>query len=124
MYTVLVSILILDALILAAAVLLQAGQGGGLASLGGGAGTETIMGGRQATTLLTKLTWWTAGIFLSLALILTFLSQQGTQVRSVLEGQGQAPTPVQPTPLPLETQPTAPARPPAPPAPPAPNRRP
>ncbi len=122
MYTFLVVILILDSLILITAVLLQAGQGGGLATLGGGAGTETIMGGRQATTLLTKVTWWTAGIFLFLALVLTFLSQSATQVRSVLEGQQQqqAPAPVQQTPLPLETQPTAP--PPAPP--PQPNRRP
>jgi preprotein translocase subunit SecG len=130
MYTFLVVILILDALILGAAVLLQAGQGGGLASLGGGAGTETIMGGRQATTLLTKVTWWTAGIFLFLALVLTFMSQSGRQVRSILEGQvqQQAPTPVQPTPLPIETQPTAPAAPaaraPQPAPPPQPNRRP
>ena len=118
MYTILIVILILDSLVLASAVLLQAGQGGGLATLGGGAGTDTIMGGRQATTLLTKVTWWTAGIFLFIALILTFMSQSGGQVRSVLEGQGQAPAPVQQTPLPIETQPTAP--PPAPP--PQPNR--
>ena len=71
MYTIFVIILILDSFILATAVLLQAGQGGGLATMGGGAGTETVMGGRQATTLLTKLTWWTAGIFLFLALVLT-----------------------------------------------------
>jgi preprotein translocase subunit SecG len=121
MYALLVVVLILDSLILATAVLLQAGQGGGLATLGGGAGTDTIMGGRQATTLLTKVTWWTAGIFLFLALVLTFMSQSGAQVRSVLEGQEQQqPAPVQPTPLPIETQPTAP--PPAPP--PTPNRRP
>ncbi len=126
MYGILVGILILDSLILATAVLLQAGQGGGLATMGGGAGTETIMGGRQATTLLTKVTWWTAGIFLFLSLILTFMSAgNGTQVRPLLEGQGQAPTPVAPTPLPIETQPTAPppaARPPA--TRPQPNRRP
>jgi len=109
MYTVLKVILLFDALILATAVLLQAGQG--LASLGGGAGTETIMGGRQATTLLTKVTWWTAGIFLFLALVLTFMSQQGTQARSVLEGQIQAPTPVQSTPLPLDTTPSTKAPP-------------
>ena len=120
MYGILVGILLLDSLILAVAVLLQAGQGGGLASMGGGAGTDTIMGGRQATTLLTKVTWWTAGIFLFLALVLTFMSQSATQVRSVLEGQGQNPTPVAPAALPIETQPTAP--PPA--APPPSNRRP
>ena len=119
MYSILVVILILDSLILATAVLLQAGQGGGLATMGGGAGTETIMGGRQATTLLTKVTWWTAGVFLFLALVLTFMSQAGVQARSVLEGQGQQPAPVQQTPLPIETQPTAPPAPP-----PQPNRRP
>jgi preprotein translocase subunit SecG len=118
MYTVFVAILILDSLILATAVLLQAGQGGGLATLGGGAGTETIMGGRQATTLLTKVTWWTAGIFLFLSLMLTFMTQSGSQVRSVLQDQQtqQAPAPVQQTPLPIQTQPTAPPGPPAPPA--------
>jgi preprotein translocase subunit SecG len=124
MYGIFVGILILDSLILATAVLLQAGQGGGLATMGGGAGTETIMGGRQATTLLTKVTWWTAGIFLFLSLVLTFMTQAGTQVRSVLEGQAQqqqAPTPVTPTPLPIETQPATP--PPPPPQPPS-NRRP
>src|SRR5438034_9985513 len=100
MYSFLVAILLLDAVILATAVLLQAGQGGGLATMGGGAGTETIMGGRQATTLLTKLTWWTAGIFLFLSLVLTVMSQSGTPVRSVLEGQGQTPTALAPTALP------------------------
>src|SRR5229473_5650498 len=59
-YNFLLFVLALDALILITAVLLQAGQGGGLASLGGGAGTEQFMGGRQATTLLTKITWWCA----------------------------------------------------------------
>src|SRR5947208_17037524 len=98
MYGILVGILILDSLILATAVLLQAGQGGGLASMGGGAGTETIMGGRPATTLLTKVTWWTAGIFLFLALILTVISESADHVRSVLERQGQARTPVAPSP--------------------------
>ena len=126
MYGIFVGILILDSLILAVAVLLQAGQGGGLATMGGGAGTETIMGGRQATTLLTKVTWWTAGIFLFLALVLTFMTQSGTQVRPLLEGQGQQqqPAPIAPTPttLPIETQPAAP--PPAPPPQPPSNRRP
>src|ERR1043165_2244829 len=123
MFGILVGILILDSFVLATAVLLQAGSGGGLASLGGGAGTETVMGGRQATTLLTKVTWWTAGIFLFLSLVLTFMSQSAAQPRSVLEGQGGAPAPVQQSPLPIETQPAAP--PPAAPATPAkPNRRP
>src|SRR2546430_162289 len=61
MYSFLLILLTLDALILTTAVLLQAGQGGGLASLGGGAGTEQFMGGGQGTNPLTKLTWGSAG---------------------------------------------------------------
>src|SRR3989441_3196149 len=100
MYGILVGILILDSLILATAVLLQAGQGGGLAGMGGGAGAQKIMGGRQATTLLTKVTWWTAGIFLFFAPVLTFISSGGTQVRSALGSQGQTTTPGAPQPPP------------------------
>ncbi len=98
-------ILIPDAVILASAVLLQAGQGGGLASLGGGAGTEQFMGGRQATTLLTKLTWWGAGTFLFVSLMLAVMSSRSAVPRSVLEGNMPAPAPIQPTPLPLPTAP-------------------
>ena len=113
MYKILVSILILDSLILATAVLLQAGQGGGLASLGGGAGTEQFMGGRQATTLLTKLTWWSAGTFLFLSLVLAIMSAQTSAPRSVIDTTAPPPAPVLPTPLPLQSTPQAP--PPAPP---------
>jgi preprotein translocase subunit SecG len=107
MYTLLLFLLALDALILVTAVLLQAGQGGGLASLGGGAGTEQFMGGRQATTLLTKITWWCAGIFLFVSLILAVMSANSAAPRSVLQGNVPAPAPVQTTPLPLPTTPPA-----------------
>ena len=105
MYNLLLVFLALDALILTTAVLLQAGQGGGLASLGGGAGTEQFMGGRQATTLLTKATWWCAGLFLFVSLVLAVMSSNSGAPRSVLEGNVPAPAPVQPTPLPLPTTP-------------------
>jgi preprotein translocase subunit SecG len=115
MYSLLLFLLALDALILVTAVLLQAGQGGGLASLGGGAGTEQFMGGRQATTLLTKITWWCAGTFLFVSLILAVMSSNSAAPRSVLQGNVPAPAPIQPAPLPLPTTPPAqgtPAQPP------------
>src|SRR2546427_13184752 len=56
MYGILVGILILDSLILATAVLLQAGQGGGPAPLGGGARPGKVMGGGRAAPLLPKTT--------------------------------------------------------------------
>src|SRR5881409_3627741 len=105
MYSFLLILLTLDALILTTAVLLQAGQGGGLASLGGGAGTEQFMGGRQATTLLTRLTWWSAGIFLFLSLVLAIMSAQTSAPRSVIDTTGPQPAPVQPAPLPLQSAP-------------------
>jgi preprotein translocase subunit SecG len=115
MYTVLLLLLLLDSLLLGAAVLLQAGQGGGLASLGGGSGTEVFMGGRQAVTLLTKVTWWCAGVFLFLALALAVLSAQSGAPRSVLQG-AIPPPPSQAAPLPLQTAPLPATPQPAPPA--------
>src|SRR5712692_11901539 len=99
---ILMAVLLLDSFVLAMAVLLQAGQGGGLASLGGGSGTEMFMGGRQATTLLHKITWWTAGIFMFLALILAVMSAHSGAPRPLLQEATTAPTPVQSAPLPIQ----------------------
>jgi protein translocase SecG subunit len=118
MYAFLLVILVIDSVLLLAAVLLQAGQGGGLASLGGGAGTEMFMGGRQAVTLLTKITWWCAGIFLTLALTLAIMSSHTGAPRSVLQGNIPAPPPIQTTPLPLPVQGAQPSGAPAPAGPP------
>jgi preprotein translocase subunit SecG len=73
--------------------------------MGGGASTDTFLGGRQAATLLTTLSWWLGGIFLVLSLVLAGLSSRGAQPRSVLEGQLQAPAPVNVQPLPLDVEP-------------------
>ena len=95
MFTLFVVVLIIDSIILATVVLLQAGKGGGLAALGGGASTDSFFGGRQATTILTKLSWWCGGIFLGLSLMLAVMSARTGAPTSVLEGQIQAPTPVE-----------------------------
>ena len=73
MFNFLLVVMILDGFLLSAVVLMQAGQGGGLASLGGGT-TSQVLGGRQATNLLTKTTWCTGGVFMGLALLLTLVS--------------------------------------------------
>jgi preprotein translocase subunit SecG len=106
MIALLLVLLVLDALLLVSVVLLQAGQGGGLAAMGGGASTDTFLGGRQAVTILTKLSWWCGGIFLVLSLVLAGLSARGARPRSILEGQIEVPTPL--APLPLNVQPTGP----------------
>jgi len=62
--------------------------------MGGGAGTETIMGGRQATTLLTKVTWWTAGMFLFfLALVADVHVLRGHTSPPATRGPGAEPHP-------------------------------
>lgn len=73
MFYLILTLLVIDALILAVVVLMQAGQDGGLASLGGGP-AETMLGGRQAVTLLTRASWWCGGIFMFLSLVLSIMS--------------------------------------------------
>lgn len=113
MFYFILVLLILDALILAAVILLQAGQGGGLASLGGSGATDTVMGGRQAVTLLTRMSWWCGGIFLALSLVLSVVSaNRGVGGRSELQErlrQGAAPAAPAPAPANLPLQSTPPA---------------
>lgn len=100
MYTFLLVLLVLDSLILVAAVLLQSAKGGGLASSFGGVSTvaDTFMGSRQAADFLQKLTWWTAGIFLGLAFVLQLMSAQVRTPRSILDQALTQPPPVQSAP--------------------------
>jgi preprotein translocase subunit SecG len=101
-YTFFLTLLILDSLFLCLVVLLQSGKGGGLAAEFGGvsSSTDTFLGGRQAATLLTKLSWWSGGVFIVLALILTILSADRRSPGSILEGQfGPTTTEQAPTPL-------------------------
>ena len=102
MVAFLVTLLIIDGLILIGAVLLQAGKGGGLAAVGGGASTDTFIGGRQAANLLTRATWVTAGIFLFLSLVLAVVSSRGgDQPESILQREFQQAPAATPTPLDL-----------------------
>ena len=87
MYGFLLALLIIDGLILSAVVLLQAGQGGGLAAMGGGMGTDNLIGGRQAATLLTRMSWITGGLFLALSLFLSIVSSRNNAPRSILRDQ-------------------------------------
>ena len=96
MFGFLLAVMIIDGLLLSAVVLMQAGQGGGLASLGGGT-TSQVLGGRQATNLLTRMTWWTGGIFMGLALILSLVSSNRTAGASDVQKRLRQAAPVQQT---------------------------
>jgi preprotein translocase subunit SecG len=85
MYAFLLIILVLDGIFLGVIVLLQSGKGGGLAAMGGGgAATDGILGGRQATTMLTRATWTTGSIFMALAMILSIMSSRSQLPESIL----------------------------------------
>lgn len=94
MYTFLLVILILDALVLVAAVLMQSAKGGGLAASFGGVSTaaDSFIGTRQAGNVLTKIAWWTGGLFLGLAFVLQLMSTRGRTPTSILDqGIGRTP---------------------------------
>jgi preprotein translocase subunit SecG len=99
LYKFLITILVLDSFFLIGAILLQSGKGSGLAANFGGASSspDAFIGIRQAGTILTKATWWCAGIFLGLALVLQIMSTRTTAPRSVLEKTfGNQPAPAAP----------------------------
>src|SRR4051812_15880607 len=112
MFTLLLTLLIIDALLLSVVVLLQAGQGGGLASLGAGP-THTVLGGRQAVTILTKATWWCGGIFMLLSLVLSVVPRAGGSAAQLQErlraGSPAAPQPRSTLPLGTPSESAAPA---------------
>ena len=103
----LVTVLLIDAIVLMAAVLLQSGKGGGLAaSFGGASAGDALFGARQAGNLLTKVTWWTAGIFLFIAFVMQMFSARVGGPQSVLDQEFNMPA--QTTPAPGATTPTSP----------------
>lgn len=93
MYTFLFTLLVLDAVVLVIAVLLQSGKGSGLAASFGGASStaEAVIGSRQAGNLLTRASWWAGGIFLGLSFILQLVGTTQRAPRSVLDQSFGAP---------------------------------
>jgi preprotein translocase subunit SecG len=94
---------VIVAVFLILVVLLQTGKRADLAGAFGGGGSQTAFGARGAATLLSRLTAWSAGIFMATSLILSLLSSSGSTGRgSVLDS------------VPVKAPATSPAAPPAP----------
>jgi len=114
MFTVFLILAMVAALILFPAILLQAGQGGGLATqFGGASSTEAFVGGRQAATLLHKASWGAGLTFLGLCFLMSLITSHGNRPRSITEEQlrqqQQQSTPAPLAPLPLNNAAPAPA---------------
>jgi preprotein translocase subunit SecG len=86
LFKLLLAIHILVCLALVIVVLLQSSKGGGLAGAFGGGGGQTMFGGQETATFLSKTTTYLAVMFMVLSLALAFLSaKQGTaRPRSVI----------------------------------------
>ncbi|MDE5845253.1 MAG: preprotein translocase subunit SecG [Muribaculaceae bacterium] len=71
MYTVIIILTVLVAILLIAVVLVQKSKGGGLAS--NFSGSNQIMGVRRTNDFIEKATWTLAGVIALLAIISTFV---------------------------------------------------
>ena len=72
-------------------VLLQQGRSADLAGAFGGQGSQTAFGPRAAANVLTRLTTWSAVIFMVTSISLVILFVRSTGSHSVLEGTTPAP---------------------------------
>jgi preprotein translocase subunit SecG len=111
MFTLILVIHVLVSLVLIVAVLLQAGKGASIGSTFGGASSssQTIFGSAGPATLLAKITYGCAAIFMITALMLTYMSTR-QRTESIMQD---VPSAVTPAPAPS----AAPAALPSPPAP-------
>jgi preprotein translocase subunit SecG len=108
---------IVVAFILILVVLLQTGKRADLAGAFGGGGSQTAFGARGAATLLSKVTTWSAGIFMATSLGLSLLgSSSGGGGGSVLDSvpAPAAVAPATPAPQPVKPPAASPAPSPAP----------
>jgi preprotein translocase subunit SecG len=78
-------------LFLIGVVLLQQGRSADLAGAFGGQGSQTAFGPRAAANVLTRLTTWSAVIFMLTSISLVVLYVRSTGSHSVLEGSKPAP---------------------------------
>ena len=78
-------------LFLIGVVLLQQGRSADLAGAFGGQGSQTAFGPRAAANVLTRLTTWSAVIFMLTSISLTVLYVRTAGSHSVLEGTKPAP---------------------------------
>src|ERR1039457_5911661 len=92
LFYVVVVVHVVVSLFLIGVVLLQQGRSADLAGAFGGQGSQTAFGPRAAANVLTRLTTWSAIIFMLTSISLTVLySRSTTGTKSVLESTQSAP---------------------------------
>ena len=86
-----VTIHVIVCLFLIGVILLQQGRSADLAGAFGGQGSQTAFGPRAAANLLTRLTTWSAVIFMLTSISLTVLYVRSSGSHSVLHGTTSTP---------------------------------
>ena len=73
MFTFIIIIITIIALLITFVVLVQSGKGGGLAGIAAGGATQQVLGARQAPDILEKATWILATAFIVLCILSNFV---------------------------------------------------
>jgi len=114
MYTLLTILHIFIAIALMLVVLIQRGKGSDIGAAFGGGSSQTVFGGRGATTVLHKITAAMAVLFMLSSLTLAILAAKRGSSSIILEERPEASAPAQTSGRPApegqqKTQPTSPA---------------
>ena len=99
LYNIILVFHILVCFALIIVVLMQSSKGGGLAGAFGGGGDQTVFGGHETATFLSKATTYLAVVFMLLSLTLAVLAsnRQSDRPRSVIRQSVQSQDNVIPT---------------------------
>jgi preprotein translocase subunit SecG len=89
MYSFIIVVIGLIGLLMTVVVLLQSGQGGGLAGIAAGDSTRQVLGARQAPDLLEKATWTFATLFIVLCVLANFALDSSDQQESIIQQEAQ-----------------------------------
>jgi len=89
MFTALVIFIALIGVIMTAVVLLQSGQGGGLAGIASGGATRDVLGSRRAPDLLERATWVLGVIFIALCILSNFAIGEDEAGEPIIPNQSQ-----------------------------------
>ena len=91
MFTFIIVIITIIALLISFVVLVQSGKGGGLAGIAAGGATQQVLGARQAPDILEKATWILATAFIILCILSNFVidSSSTAPANSVIQERAQ-----------------------------------
>lgn len=102
MFTFVIILISIIAILISLVVLVQSGKGGGLAGIAAGGATQQVLGARQAPDVLEKATWILATAFIVLCILSNFIiDRSGAGVQdSVIQQSAQGDQVLPPTEIP------------------------